>query len=139
MLCSLFKTSQYTNDRLSDPPQSQCLAQCPRTREVDCTLPAPQVVGSVRYGASRAPKTAGPRPCSPPHLAERPGVGRLYKGFLAPASGPSHSPAGPPLKIGGAIWGPFQGMSGSLPRTGEGAGTTLNIAPPAGTTAGPCE
>ena len=97
------------------------------------------LICSVRYRASGAPQTAGPRPLSPPRPAGRPGVGHVFLPFRAPASGPTHSPAGPPFKIGGAKQGPVQGMSGDSPWTGKGAGRTLNITPPARSTVAPCE
>jgi len=53
---------------------------------------------SVRYGASWAPKDAGPWPNSPPRPAERPGAGPVFLEFPAPAPGPSRSPDGSPLK-----------------------------------------
>jgi len=53
---------------------------------------------SVRYGASGAPKNAGPWPNFPPRPAERPGAGRVFLGFAAPAPGPARSPDGSPLK-----------------------------------------
>jgi len=53
---------------------------------------------SVRYGASGAPKNAGPRPNSPPRPAERPGARRVILRFPAPAPGPARSPDGSLLK-----------------------------------------
>jgi len=53
---------------------------------------------SVRYGASGAPKNAGPWPNSPPGPAERPGAGRVILRLPAPAAGPDRSPDGSPLK-----------------------------------------
>jgi len=60
------------------------------------------VRGSVRYEASGAPKNAGPQPNSPPRPAERPGAGRVFLAFPAPAPGPGRSPDGSMLKqVGG--------------------------------------
>ena len=84
---------------------------------------------SVRYRTPAAPKTAGPWPHSPACPAIQSGEGCLFLEFIAPASCPTYSPARSPLKIGGAIQGPVQGMSGDSPHTGEGAGTTINISP----------
>ena len=54
-------------------------------------------VSSVRYGALGAPKTAGPRPHSPPHSTERPGVRRRFLGFPTSSPDPAHSLNGPLL------------------------------------------
>ena len=53
---------------------------------------------SVRYGASGAPKNTGPQPNSPPRPAERPGAGRVFLVFPAPAPAPARSLDGSPLK-----------------------------------------
>jgi len=53
---------------------------------------------SVRYGASGAPKNAGPQPNSPPRPAERAGAGRVFVAFPAPAPSPGRSPDGSPSK-----------------------------------------
>jgi len=72
-------------------------------------------VSSVRYGASGAPKNAGPRPNSLPRPAERPGAGRVILWFPAPAPGPGRSPDRSPLKQVGRNGAPSKECAGTRP------------------------
>jgi len=86
-------------------------------------------LSSFRYGASGAPRNAGPRPNSPPRPAERPGAERVFLGFPAPAP-PARSPECSPLKQVGRN-GPRPGNERGLApdRGGAGAGITPKITP----------
>jgi len=57
----------------------------------------------VRYGAGGATENAGPRPCSPPYPAQRPGAGCLFRHSLplSPLRPPPHPyPGQVPAKNG---------------------------------------
>jgi len=94
------------------------------------TLIITNLIPSVRYGASGAPKPGGPRPNFLPRPAERPGAGRVFLWFLAPAPGPTRSPAGSPLKQVGRN-GPHPGNERAVPSDGSGVGVTPKITPAA--------
>jgi len=90
-------------------------------------------VPRVHYGASGAPKNAGPWPFSPLSPLNRPGQGvfshSLTQSQPRPPAGPVHPPDGSPLKIGGDKGGPVQGISWGGPQMGAGAGITRKISP----------
>jgi len=89
----------------------------------------PDSLTSVRYGASGAPKKAGPRPNSPPRPAERPGAGRVILWFPAPAPGPARSPDRSPLKQVGRNGAPSKECAGTRPGRWRGGDHPQNNPP----------